>query len=173
MPEGSRRSRRRAVLYVALGLTVAALGLFVLGWFPQEPLRRVLETRLQEGLGPGSSVRRLRVVPGKLRTEVADLVIEGPAYRLEVPRARVIFSPGFFWGRSLSFREIEMENPRLLIRPDPRPARETPPLRKPLLIRNLVVKGGIVTYAHPTQGTLVLREINAKGSLGSGTVDLA
>jgi outer membrane protein assembly factor BamA/autotransporter translocation and assembly factor TamB len=173
MPEGSRRSRRRAILYVALGLTVAALGLLALGWFPQEPLRRVLETRLQQGLGPGSSVRRLHVVPGKLRTEVADLVIEGPAYRLEVPRARVIFSPGFFWGRSLSFREIEMESPRLLIRPDPRPARETPPLRKPLLIRSLVIKGGTVTYAHPTQGTLVLREINAKGSLGSGTLDLA
>jgi len=41
---------------------------------------------------------------------VVDLVIEGPAYRLEVPKARVVFSPGFFWGRSLSFREIEMES---------------------------------------------------------------
>ena len=107
-----RRSRRRAIFYIVLGLLVAALGLLVLGWFPQEPLRRLLETRLQEGLGPGSGVRRLHVVPGRLRTEVVDLVIEGPAYRLEVPKARVVFSPGFFWGRSLSFQEIEMESPR-------------------------------------------------------------
>jgi hypothetical protein len=125
------RSRRRAILYIALGLLVAALGFIALGWFPQEPLRRVLESRLQEGLGPGSSVKRLHIVPGKLRTEIADLVIEGPAYRLEVPRARVVFSPGLLWGTSLSFNEIQMERPRLTLRPDPRPARETPPLRKP------------------------------------------
>ena len=111
-----RRSRRRAIFYIVLGLLVAALGLVFLGWFPQEPLRRVLETRLQEGLGPESSVRRLHVVPGRLRTEVVDLVIEGPAYRLEVPKARIVFSPGFFWGRSLSFREIEMESPRLTMK---------------------------------------------------------
>jgi outer membrane protein assembly factor BamA/autotransporter translocation and assembly factor TamB len=168
-----RRSRRRAALYVALGLLVAALGFIVLGWFPQEPLRRVLETRLREGLGPGSSVRRLHVVPGKLRTEVTDLVIEGPAYRLEVPRARVIFSPGFFWGRSLSFREIVMEGPRLTIRPDPRPARESQPLRKPLLIRRFHVTGGTVTYAHPTQGRLVLRGVEASGGLGTGALQVA
>ena len=107
-----RRSRRRAILYIALGILVAAFGLLVLGWFPQEPLRRLLETRLQQGLGPESSVRQLHVVPGRLRTEVVDLVIEGPSYRLEVPKARVVFSPGFFWGRSLSFRDRAM-TPRL------------------------------------------------------------
>src|SRR4029450_5442772 len=107
-----------------LGVLVAVLGLLALGWFPQEPLRRLLETRLQEGLGPQSSVRRLHIVPGRLRTEVTDLVIEGPASRLEVPRARVVFSPGFFLGRSLSFREIEMESPRLTLRPSPNPSRE-------------------------------------------------
>jgi hypothetical protein len=114
-PDGPlRRSRRRAIAYVVLGLAIAVLGFLALGWFPQEPLRRLLETRLQQGLGPQSRVRRLHVVPGKLRTEVVDLVIEGPAYRLEVPRARVVFSPGFFLGRALSFRDIEMEGPRLL-----------------------------------------------------------
>jgi outer membrane protein assembly factor BamA/autotransporter translocation and assembly factor TamB len=168
-----QRSRRRAILYIALGLLVAALGFIALGWFPQEPLRRVLEARLQEGLGPGSSVKRLHVVPGKLRTEVADLVIEGPAYRLEVPRARVVFSPGFFWGQSLSFREIEMENPRLAIRPDPRPPRESQPLRKPLLIGSFSVTGGTVTYTHPTVGSLVLRDVRARGSVGSGTLQVA
>ena len=173
-PSSLRRSRRRAVLYVALGIMLAALGFIALGWFPQEPLRRLLETRLQQGLGPGSSVRRLHVVPGKLRTEVTDLVIEGPAYRLEVPKAHVIFSPGFFWGRSLSFREIQMHNPRLILRPDPRPARaETPPLAKPLLIRSFMATGGTVTYAHPTQGSLILRGVRAKGSLGTGTVEVA
>jgi len=173
MADGNRRSRRRAILYVALGLAVAALGLIALGWFPQEPLRRLLETYLQEGLGPGSSVRRLHVVPGKLRTEVTDLVIESPAYRLEVPRARVVFSPGFFLGRSLSFSQIEMHNPRLTIRPDPRPPRESQPLRKPLLIRSFAVTGGTVTYVHPTQRSLVLREVRADGSVGSGTLEVA
>jgi len=57
------------MLYITLGLLVAALGFIALGWFPQEPVRRLLETRLQEGLGPGSSVKRLHVVPSKLRTE--------------------------------------------------------------------------------------------------------
>lgn len=168
-PNGPRRrSRRRSILYIVLGILVAALGLVILGWFPQEPLRRVLETRLQEGLGPGSSVRRLHVVPGKLRTEVADLVIEGPAYRLEVPKARVVFSPGFFWGRSLSFREIEMESPRLTMKARPTAATETPPLRKPLLIRSFRATNATVTYEHPPQGTLLLHGIEAQGAVGQG-----
>jgi outer membrane protein assembly factor BamA/autotransporter translocation and assembly factor TamB len=172
-PAEGGRSRRRAILYIALGLLLAAVGFLALGWFPQEPLRRMLETRLQEGLGPGSSVKRLHVVPGKLRTEVVDLVIEAPAYRLEVPRAHVIFSPGFIWGRSLSFREIQMERPRLLVRPDPRPPRESQPLRKPLLIQSILVTEGTVTYAHPTHGSLVLRDVSARGSVGSGTLEVA
>src|SRR6185436_18904191 len=108
----------------------------------------------------------------RLRTEGVDLVIEGPAYRLEVPRARVVFSPGFFWGRSLSFRDIEMESPRLILRTSPTPSRETTPLRKPLLIRSFRATNATVTYEHPPQGTLVLRGVQATGSLGQGSLSL-
>jgi hypothetical protein len=35
------------------------------------------------------------------------------------------------------------------------------------------VTDGAVTYVHPTQGNLVLRDVSAKGSLGTGTLDVA
>jgi len=88
-PPGRRRSRVRTILrwtLLGLGLVVLALAL---GLFPQEPLRRFMERQIRSAVGPHSRIGRLHIVPARLQVEVYDLVVEGPAYRLEVPRARV------------------------------------------------------------------------------------
>ncbi|HVD77082.1 MAG TPA: hypothetical protein VNH43_05700, partial [Vicinamibacteria bacterium] len=93
--------RRRTVVLLILGVVVVILALLALGWFPQEVLRSSLEARLRAALGPKSSIKRISVVPGGLRAEVWDLVIEGPTYRLEVPHARIGLAAGFIFGRDL------------------------------------------------------------------------
>ena len=82
--------RGRSVLLWGGALAVGALLLFAFGYFPQEILRDQVERRLQEALGPGSSIRRMHVVPGRLSTDVYGLVVEGPSYKLTVPRARLV-----------------------------------------------------------------------------------
>jgi outer membrane protein assembly factor BamA/autotransporter translocation and assembly factor TamB len=165
-------SRRRKTLLIGALAAVVVLWLLAFGFFPQELLRGYIERRLQEGLGPGSSVRRMRVVPGRLRTEVEDLVIEGPTYRLTIPRARLQLAPAFLWGDALDFRSIEMESPSLEMRPA---AAEKPykPLRKPLIIRSLTVTGGRLAYEIPDQGVLSIDGIGLTGSVGLGHLDLS
>jgi outer membrane protein assembly factor BamA/autotransporter translocation and assembly factor TamB len=163
--------RRKTFLGAAAGLLVLLI-LLLFGLFPQDILRGYIERRLQAGLGPGSSVRRMRMVPGKLRTEVEDLVIEGPTYRLTVPRARLQLAPAFLWGHALDFRSIEMESPSLEMRPaaTDRPYR---PLQKPLVIRSLSVTGGRLVYQIDQQGTLSIEGITLTGAVGQGHLDLS
>ena len=129
---GTRESplRKRTVILLGLGLVLAVLALLALGWFPQEVLRSSLEARLRAALGPKSSVKGIHVVPGGLRAEVWDLVIEGPTYRLEVPRAQVSLAAGFIFGRDLVLNSVWMENPRLRLHPVPSTAKE-PTLKQP------------------------------------------
>ena len=158
--------RKRTVVLI-LGLVVAAiLAILALGWFPQEILRSSLEARLRAALGPKSSVKRIHVVPGGLRAEVWDLLIEGPTYRLEVPHAQVSLAPGFLLGRDLALNSVWMEDPRLHLHPVPGPAKE-PTLKRPMLIRNLQVTGGTLTYAPPPPNAeLILRDLALDGSVG-------
>jgi autotransporter translocation and assembly factor TamB len=157
---------KRAVILVLLGVVLVVLGLLALGWFPQEILRTSLEARLRAALGPKSSIKRIHVVPGGLRAEVWDLVIEGPSYRLEIPHARVSLAAGFILGRDLVFKSVWMENPRLHLHPVPGPAQEAT-LRQPVLIRSLKVTGGTVTYAPPPpEGELILRAVALDGAVG-------
>ena len=158
--------RKRTVVVLILGLVVAILALLALGWFPQEILRSSLEARLRAALGPKSSVKRIHVVPGGLRAEVWDLVIEGPTYRLEVPHADVSLAAGFIFGRDLVLNSVWMENPRLHLHPVAGPAKE-PTLKQPLLIRTLKVTGATVTYAPPPpNGELILRDVALDGAVG-------
>jgi translocation and assembly module TamA len=161
------------MVVLLLGLVVVVLALLALGWFPQEILRTSLEARLRAALGPKSSIKRIRVVPGGLRAEVWDLLIEGPTYRLEIPHARVTLAPGFIFGRDLVFTSVLMENPRLHLRPVPGPAKE-PTLRQPVLIRDLKVTGATVTYAPaPPASELVLRDVALSGAIGfDGTLEV-
>ena len=165
---GTRESplRKRTVILLGLGLVLAVLALLALGWFPQEVLRSSLEARLRAALGPKSSVKGIHVVPGGLRAEVWDLVIEGPTYRLEVPRAQVSLAAGFIFGRDLVLNSVWMENPRLRLHPVPSTAKE-PTLKQPLLVRSLKVTGGTVTYAPPPpNGELILRDVALDGAVG-------
>jgi translocation and assembly module TamA len=158
--------RKRNVVLVVLGLIVAILALLALGWFPQEILRRTLEARLRAALGPKSSVKRIHVVPGGLRAEVWDLVIEGPTYRLEAPHARLTLAAGFIFGNDLVLNSVWMENPRLHLHPVPGPAKE-PTLKQPVLIHDLKVTGATVTYAPPPPtGEVILRDVALDGAVG-------
>ena len=62
--------RRRRVVLAVLGLLAAAAVVLVLGWFPQEPARRLLEARLQQALGPDARVGRLTLRPYRLSAEL-------------------------------------------------------------------------------------------------------
>jgi len=150
--------RGRSILKAVLALFVLALVLVTLGYFPQDVVRRYVEQRIQTALGPGSRIRRMHVVPGRLTTEAYDLVIEGPTYRLTAPRARLMLAPGFLWGQALSFRSVEIERPILEVWPGP-PGKPTRPLDQPLVIRDLSVTDGSIVYRHADQGTFVIRTL--------------
>ena len=166
--------RKRTAVLLTLGLLVVILALLALGWFPQEMLRSSLEARLRAALGPKSSIKRISVVPGGLRAEVWDLVIEGPTYRLEVPHARVALAAGFIFGRDLILNSVWIENPRLHLHPVPGPAKE-PTITRPLLIHELTVTGGTMTYAPPPPNAeLILRDVALEGAIGfDGMLQLA
>ena len=107
------------VVLAACAILLILTGLFLTGRFPQEPLRRAIESRLQAGLGAGSSVGSVRIVPGRLQIELRDLVLVGPTYTLTVPRAFVVAKMDFILGRSLAFRVVQAESPHLTLRPSP------------------------------------------------------
>ena len=81
--------RPRRVLAVAALCLLLGLGLLAAGWFPQERVRLLVERRMREAVGPRSRVGALHVVPGSLSAEISELTLEGPAYRIEAPHARV------------------------------------------------------------------------------------
>jgi outer membrane protein insertion porin family len=167
-------NRRKAFL-ILLGLLVAVLAFIVMGWFPQGLLRGYVEGRLQDALGPGSRLRRLHVVPGRLRVEVLDLVIESPDYRLEIPRGRVVLTPGFVFRQDLAFRVVELYSPRLVIHPpggEPKPRR---PFEDPVRIERLLVRDATIVYdaPPPAPDVVELTGVGLEGSLGMGTLAIA
>ena len=81
-------------------LAVVAAAALLLGLFPQDPLRRWTESRLRAALGGQVRLGALHVVPGALRADVADLLLETPLYRFEVPRARIDVSAATLWSGS-------------------------------------------------------------------------
>src|SRR5215510_11704338 len=108
--------RGRSLLVLAL-VAIVLIVLVLLGFLPQDVVRHYVEKRLQSGLGAGSSIKRMHVVPGRLSTEIEDLVIQGPTYRVVVPRGRLVLAPGFLFGQALSFVSVELDSARLEITP--------------------------------------------------------
>src|SRR5437764_15494355 len=96
----ARRGRFLVVLALAAVVLVVPV---LLGFLPQDFLRKYVEKRLQTGLGAGSRIGHMHTVPGRLSTDVEDLVIQGPTYRLSVPKARIVLTPSFLFGKGLSF----------------------------------------------------------------------
>ncbi len=162
---------KRTIRNGLIAFFVLAAILITLGYFPQNVLRQFVERRIQSALGPGSRIARMHVVPGRLSTDVDDLLIEGPTYRLRAPRARLVLAPGFLWGQALSFRVVEIQNPTLEMWPGP-PGKPSPPLTQPLVIRDLRVSGGSIVYRTSEQGTFVIRNVALTGAIGEGTVNL-
>jgi outer membrane protein assembly factor BamA/autotransporter translocation and assembly factor TamB len=162
----------RRVLLALVLLGVVALAIVALGLFPQDPVRRLVESRLRAALGPGARVGALSVVPGRLRAEARDVVFEGPAYRVEVRRLRVALSPGSLSGRGLDIRSLEVDGARVLLRPSAEPSTTAPDLG-PIVVREIRVTDTTVVYQDPTlQGDVVLRGVAGRGSLGSAALDL-
>ena len=163
---------RRVLLGLVL-LGVVALALVALGLFPQDPVRRLVASRLRAALGPGARVGALSVLPGGLRADARDVVFEGAAYRVEVRRLRVALSPGTFWAPGLDIRSLEVDGARVLLRPSAEPTTTAAPYPGPILIREIRLTDATVVYRDPAlQGDVVLRDLAARGSLGNGALDL-
>ncbi|PYQ49868.1 MAG: hypothetical protein DMF78_17180, partial [Acidobacteria bacterium] len=165
-------ARRSRVLLFAALLAIAVVVLVLLGLFPQELLRNFIEKRLQSGLGAGSSIKQLHVVPGRLRTDVEDVVIQGPTYRLRVPRGRVVLAPGFLWGQALSFVSVELESPTL----DVTPSKEAGPaaaVKQAVVIHHITVTGGSIVYHFGPKEQLTLDGLSMRGAVGEGVLDVA
>jgi outer membrane protein assembly complex protein YaeT len=168
-----RLPRRRTVLSI-LALLALALGLFALGLFPQEPLRRVAETRLRQALGPGARIGRIHVVPGRLQATLEDVVLETPSLRAEVPRARLELGFETLTGGALSIRSLELDEPRILIRDSAAaPGAPTAVLAEPVFVQKLAVHGGRLTLELAALGGPVrIDGLDLEGSLGSGRLDV-
>jgi outer membrane protein insertion porin family len=167
-------SRKKRLAVVVLVLALAMGGLLLAGRFPQEPLRRMIEARLRQSIGAESSLGSVHIVPGRLQIELHDLVLAGPNFRLEAPRAYAVATLDFVLGRSLALRELDAESPRLTLRPADETKAKQPLLTKALTIDRLELRGGTIVYeAGPETGTVELRGVDARGSIGQGTLELA
>jgi translocation and assembly module TamA len=165
--------RRRRVAFAALGLLLAAAGLLVLGWFPQEPARRFLEGRLQGALGPGARVGRLTLRPARLSAELEALTIDTPAYRVDARHVQLRFRRGVLSG-ALAIRSLEIDGLRVVVRgtAPPSPAAATGALA--LVVEELRVRDGALVYeGGPAQGTVALEGVTVDGAIGTGTLRLA
>src|SRR3954463_3675201 len=136
--------RGRFVLILVLAV-VALLVLVLLGFLPQDILRRYVEKRVQSGLGAGSHIGHMHTVPGRLSTEVEDVLIQGPTYRLAIPKGRIVLTPGFLFGKGLSFVSIDLDSPRLEITPGSQTS-DSAAVNQPVLIRKLTVTDATIVY---------------------------
>lgn len=171
--QGADRQRSRGFRLVVGALVLATLlALFGLGIFPQEWLRSFVESRLRQATTARSGIRELRVVPGMLRAEVEGMVIVGPTYRIEVPRARLRLLPGFLLGQAMAFQTVELERPTIVLRPAAEPTTPKELLKEPLVVRSLLATEGTVSYVHPDQGEIILKGVTLRGSIGEGDLEL-
>ena len=173
----AERSRRHSSLRrLLLGTFLAAMtviGLVAMGWFPQEPLRRLVESQLRKTIGSGSRIGRLHIVPRRLWVDVDELIVDGPAYRLEVPHARAALSWALVLGRAFSVKSLELRSPLILIRPATQTTKSAP-FNQHVFIGNLQITNGTVIYHDPTfEGDVTLQGIDVRGPVGAGVLELA
>jgi outer membrane protein assembly factor BamA/autotransporter translocation and assembly factor TamB len=164
-------SRRGRIFLLLIPLAIVLVVLVLLGFLPQDILRRYVEKRLQTGLGAGSSIGRMHTVPGRLSTDVEDIVIQGPTYRLTVPKARVVLEPGFLFGKALSFLSVVLESPRLEI--TPATTGDSAAVNQTFVIRQLTVTDATIVYHLGPQNQLTLTGVSMRGAVGEGALDVA
>src|ERR1700694_3689547 len=162
--------RRGRIFLLLVLLAVVMVVLVLLGFLPQDILRRYVERRLQTGLGAGSSIGRMHTVPGRLSTDVEDLVIQGPTYRLTVPKAQVVLEPGFLFGRALSFVSVVLDSPRLEI--TPAQTSDSSAVNQAFIIRQLTVTNATVVYHLGPHNQLTLAGVSMRGAVGEGGLDV-
>ncbi len=171
-----RSSRKRRSLLAAGAVLAFILVAFFFGWFPQAPVRRLVEARLRSALGPGARVGAVHVVPGRLAVDVRDLAFEGPGYSIEIQRAGLVLAPAMLLGHSLSVDSLVLESPRVVLRPvatATTPPAASAPGAQPIHVRNLSVRGATLVYDDPALGgPLRLDNVQARGSLGDGVLEV-
>ncbi|HEY7514065.1 MAG TPA: hypothetical protein VIC87_06285, partial [Vicinamibacteria bacterium] len=163
------RPGRLAALIGLVGL----VGLAALGFFPQEPLRRVVRSRLATMTGAEVQLARLHVVPALLRADVEGLSVVSPGLRVRIPRARVSLSAASFLTAVPTLREIVIERPEVEVRATPpgtgRGVGGAPPA---FSLGRLSVTDGTLHYASPALGDVTLQGVDAFGSVGTGSLEV-
>jgi len=169
-----RRRTFATLSIVVVALLLAALGA---GWFPQEPLRKVLEQQLAQvvaapGTGGSARVGRLAVVPALLKAELENLELEGGGFRVKIPRLRIQLAPAALTGE-LDIKRLELDSPTLEVWEtdgEPAPASGSFPR---LRIGDLQLRDGTLHYrSGALPGEIELRGVVAGGSAGPGTLTL-
>lgn len=169
MAEGRRR---RAVAACSAVLAVLLL-LFAFGYFPQEPVRSWLEARLRQATSKEARIGGVRLQPGRLQGTLVDVVVVGPFYRLEIPRAEFRVAFESLTGPRLVFDRLVAERPRLELRRPAGPSPETPAWSGPLVVHTLRVDDLRVVVSDPDLGPpVVVDAIDVAGSVGEGTVSV-
>lgn len=169
-----RRKRIWRALGVLFGLALITAGAVGLGFLPQDRLRSFAETQLRAVFGPQSRIGRLHVVPGRLLVEMEDLVVEGPAFRMELPEVRAQAATAVLLGRPV-LRSLHLTRPRLLVKASVEPVSKeggTPGPIPPILIQSLTIDSGAVVYRDAAlEGDLSLDALEVSGSVGVGLLE--
>ncbi len=157
---------------VALAVVAAGLVILAGGFFPQEPVRRLVEGRMRRAFGPRSRIGGLHVVPARLRLEITDVALDGPTFGAAVSRVEAVASPGVLLGNALSFREITVDGAHLTIRATT--AGAPSPWTQAITIQRLAVTRSSLQYEDPALGGgVALRGLEARGGVGSGSLALS
>ena len=165
----SRLLRGTVLLLAVVLLAVLAAGL---GFFPQEPVRRFVEDRLREATSAESRLGGLHVVPLLLRADVRDLRVEGEGLTLRVPRGRVRASPRALSEGAIFLELLELEAPRLELRPTAEDEGETAMALPPVRIDRLKIQNARVGWEQPGAGSVQLEDVSVGGSLGVGALEI-
>ncbi len=162
---------------IAAGLVALTLLLFATGLFPQQPLRWMAEGALRGATSPESRLGSLHLVPARLRADLADLVVRGPGYAIEIPRVRMVLSWRALVERSPAFRLLEIDEPRITLEPTAAEEAETggpSPVvgLARLRIDQVIVRNGALSLRTEAGGALALSGLRAEGAIGSGSLVL-
>jgi outer membrane protein insertion porin family len=170
-PSPARRARLRRVLVVGAALATVAILLLGFGLFPQEPVRRLVESRLRDAVGPGSRLGRLDLTPFLLRAEVRDLHLEGRGYTLDVPEGGVTLAPRALRGE-LALRSLSVEGPELRLTPSGETDSEEDGGLLVPAIDHVTVREARVRWTSEGGDELAIGGLSAEGALGTGVLSL-
>src|SRR5688572_24513764 len=125
-------------------------------------------------MGPESRIGHLHVWPGRLTAQARDVVLEGPGFRLEAPVARVTLSLPTLLGRAFALRALELQQPRLTLWSEPRPAapRAAPAASRPILLGDVRIADGTLIYRDPKGGDWRVDGIRVQGTVGTTALQI-